>query len=60
MEKRILNHPAVESLHREGEDGLWCYLKTGWICPEMECGIIHEYTLHDVWNKLLGVEKKNA
>tara|TARA_R110002012_G_C11424194_1_gene588631 strand:+ start:467 stop:712 length:246 start_codon:yes stop_codon:yes gene_type:complete len=25
-----------------GDWSIWCYLKTGWICADMECGTIHE------------------
>ncbi len=49
----IINHPMVESTHTEWDgcftdslgrelQGRWVYLKTGFICPSMECGTIHE------------------
>lgn len=45
MRDKILNHPAVESLFKDDDDwGYWCYLKTEYIYPEMECSLIHEQT----------------
>ena len=55
----IRNHPYVDSLHAEHDgcfsyDGAsyWCYLKPGFISPDMECGSIHEATIKDVCEKL--------
>lgn len=60
----IRNHPYVQSLHQE-YDGCfsydrpswWCYLKPGYISPEMECGSIHEPTIKGVC-ELLNTTRK--
>lgn len=50
----ITAHPAVESLdyeedwHNDNQFNWWCYLRDGWICPSMECALIHEHTLEEV------------
>lgn len=52
----IENHPMVESTHTEWDgcfsdalgrevEGRWVYLRTGFICPSMECGTIHEASI---------------
>ena len=38
--------PRVDSLHKE-ESGWWLYLRSGWTCPAMECGTIHESTIKE-------------
>jgi hypothetical protein len=44
----------VASLHQEHDGGFgdgpsyWCYLKSGYVSPEMECGSIHEPTIKAV------------
>ena len=54
----IQQHPMVESTHTEWDgcftdalgrevQGRWVYLKTGFICPSMECGTIHEATIRE-------------
>jgi hypothetical protein len=50
----VRNDPRVDALWQE-EDGWinsrpswWCTLKEGYICPEMECGSIHEKSIKDV------------
>lgn len=30
----------------------WVYLRTGWTNPMLECGVIHEPTLSEVWEQL--------
>jgi hypothetical protein len=53
--KKIQDDPRVASIHKE-DDGFnptggysyWCYLKEGFISPDMECGSIHECTLAEV------------
>lgn len=37
---------AVDEVGKD-DDGYWVWLKTGWVCPDMECGTIHEYTVAD-------------
>lgn len=53
--KDIENDPRVDSIHKENDGfnpngGLsyWCYLKKGYIVPDMECGTIHECTVKEV------------
>lgn len=58
--KQIENHKAVESIHKEYDNGsnysYWVYLKNGYINPEMECGLIHEPTLKLVSEQLKQVK----
>ena len=45
---QIAADPRVDSIHQEydgGRSSWWCYLKTGIITDEMECGTIHEDTI---------------
>jgi hypothetical protein len=59
MKKKILNHPAVESLYKDDDEwGYWCELKTNFIYPEMECSLIHEQTLKRIWKCLRAVRLK--
>ncbi len=38
----------ADLIDETGEDnGYWIYLKSGYVCPEMECGIIHERTIRE-------------
>ena len=32
-------------------EGYWVYLKARYICADMECGTIHEYTIKDIVEK---------
>lgn len=61
----IENHPMVESTHTEWDgcftdaydrevQGRWVYLKEDFICPEMECGTIHEATIKECCALLAG------
>ena len=45
---------VIENMHREFNYGwdYWIHLKNGYICPDMECGTIHEYNLKDCENML--------
>ena len=52
------NKEKVEKLFLEqdgafdgGDWSIWCYLKTGWVCADMECGTIHEPTAKDFLDK---------
>jgi len=57
--QKILNHVAVQGLERDDDDwGYWCYLKTNWIYPEMECSLIHEQTYSKIWECLKYVKLK--
>jgi hypothetical protein len=59
LRNKILNHPAVESLEKDDDDwGYWCYLKTDWIYPEMECSLIHEQTFTKILECLKTVKRK--
>ena len=61
--KRILAHPAVEEMWQENPqsrtyykdyDGdYWVGLHNGWCCPLMECHVIHEPTLKEVWKMVV-------
>lgn len=42
---------------REDKNGYFVYLKTGFICPDMECGTIHESTLKACAEQLKTVHK---
>ena len=50
---------VIDSVHREYNYGYdyWIYLKEGYICDPMECGIIHEYTIKDCEMMLKEVRK---
>jgi hypothetical protein len=57
--EKILKHPAVERLEKDDDEwGYWCYLKTTYIYPEMECSLIHEKTLTEIFECLKTVRKK--
>lgn len=36
----------------------WCYLREGWINPELGCSVIHEHTLAEVWRQLRKCHRK--
>lgn len=58
LEKLAQENPEViQSYYFHPEDGHWLYLNSGWICPEMECGTIHEYTVGEVMDKFKTVER---
>ena len=44
---QVRNHPLVQSLFHE-DGSWWCHLVTGYWCPYMECGTIHETTIREV------------
>ena len=55
----------IDSIHREYNlcDGTrnvdyWIYLKDGYICKDMECGTIHEYSLKECEKMLKNVIKE--
>lgn len=61
MQKLIEKYgDVIASIDREYNDGLdyWIYLKEGYICVDMECGTIHEYTLKDCERQLKLVVKE--
>ena len=44
------NAEKVEKAFMEEDSGeltYWIHLHTNWICPEMECSLIHEWTAKD-------------
>lgn len=47
---------GVETYHMEQDSpgvwAIWVSLKPGWICPEMECGTIHETSSREAVAKL--------
>ena len=45
---------------KEGSWSIWIHLKPGLICPEMECGTIHEADAMKAVEKLAGVERAPA
>ena len=58
MEKLLEKYgEIIESMHREYNYGwdYWISLKEGYICPDMECGTIHEYNLKDCETMLKSV-----
>ena len=65
--KRILAHPAVKEMWQEkpnryfdAYDGdYWIALNPGWWCPPMECHIIREPTLREVWSMLAECKRCN-
>jgi hypothetical protein len=61
IRSKILSHPAVEEISDERScgDGLWVYLKDGYIAPMQECGIIHEETWNQCLRELCCVYRKS-
>ena len=58
LEKLAKENPEIiQGYDFDHEDGHWLYLNPGWICPDMECGTIHEETVHEVINKFKTVER---
>ena len=55
---RIRNHPSVESLENELEDGWWAYLRPGWIDGEAMTHALCEDTLSAINLKLKFVRRK--
>ena len=55
---KIRQHPAVESLEHELENGWWAHLKQGWIDGESLAHAVREDTLTDVARKLKFVRRK--
>mgnify|MGYP000636471119 CR=1 FL=1 len=47
----------IESISYEEEDGVWIYLKKGWINPKLETHSIHEWELMDILSDLKDIEK---
>ena len=45
--EQVRNHPLVQNLYHE-DGSWWCHLVTGYWCPYMECGTIHETTIREV------------
>jgi len=59
IKSKILSHPAVSGLEKDDDDwGYWCYLKTDYIYPEMECSLIHEQTFERILECLRTVIQK--
>ena len=50
----ILNDPRVDSVSDERGygDGIWVYLKKGYINQRLECGTIHEHTIAECCQQL--------
>ena len=50
----ILNDPRVDSVSDERGygDGIWVYLKQGYINQRLECGTIHEHTIAECCQQL--------
>ena len=65
IQKYIDKHPEkFESWHNENhnERGLdyWVYTTSDHICPDMECGTIHEDTVAETLSMMRTVRKMNA
>ena len=45
----VRRHPLVRDVsdERASGDGVWIYLKNGWVCSNSECNAISEDTLAD-------------
>ncbi len=59
---KIKNHPAVKSIVDEGQDidakhHYWCYLKCEYIDAESACNSLHEFTLTEIWYRLVHYTK---
>lgn len=48
----IKNDFRVDSIHSEGEEGWWCYLKAGYQWDNNEQHTIHENTIKEICNEL--------
>ncbi len=50
LEKLIAADPRFHSYsdERASGDGIWLYCVSGYWCPDMECGTIHERTVVEV------------
>jgi hypothetical protein len=58
VEQAIREHPAVELLEHEPDNGWWAYLRPGWIDGEAMTHAIREDTLSAVRAKLRLVRRK--
>ena len=64
--QKLIAHPFVEEVsdeRRPGDvaaecdgDGIWAYLHPGLWSPDMECHLVHEWTMENVFKKLKYVE----
>jgi hypothetical protein len=60
LKDKILKHPAVQGIEKDDDEwGYWCYLKTTYVYPEMDCALIHEQTLTEILNCLKYVKKRS-
>jgi hypothetical protein len=41
--------------HESKQDGYWVFLRPGFICLDMDCQTIHEYTVSEVIDRLKSV-----
>lgn len=61
MQAQIQRDPRVRRVYKEDDGGgpsWWVELMPGYICPSMQCGIIHEKRLADAAKLLKTVRKE--
>ena len=56
---QLASDPRVSDVYREPGNGTWVHLRQGYICPEMECGTIHESTVAECCRLMRGVRREN-
>jgi hypothetical protein len=57
LRERISSNPKVDEISDERpDDGIWVYLKTGWINPQSETHCIHEDTWSACAKQLRGIK----
>ena len=54
---QLRNHPWVEGIDEEDDNGYWLYLKEGFWSPEMETTSLHEMTVRELCDVFSRVEK---
>lgn len=48
LDRLIQDDHRFDSYEIERDNGVWLWCRTGYVCPSMECGTIHEDTVAEV------------